>query len=179
MHGMIFMELNHYVTEKLGKEAWNELLKQAGKPGVVYMPIGTYPDEDIVVLVGTASKITGKPVMTLLEDFGEYIAPHLMLRYATLIKPGWKTLDVLENTEKAIHVAVRARDQNATPPKLICNRVSPTEVHIDYSSQRKMCGVAKGIIRGVAAYMKETVTLSEPNCMHRGDAKCQLVIKKP
>jgi len=51
-------------------------------------------------------------------------------------------------------------------------------VVITYTSPRKMCAVAKGIIRGVAAHYQEQVTVDEPQCMLRGDAACVLHVAK-
>jgi hypothetical protein len=85
---------------------------------------------------------------------------------------------VLENTENVMHAAVRVRNHNAQPPRLLCERSGPHEVTIHYSSQRRMCALAKGIVRGIAGHFKEAVSLSEPQCMHKGDPSCKLVVQR-
>src|SRR6185369_7782403 len=97
------------------------------------------PDSEAVALVTAASRITGTPVSGVLEDFGAFIVPDLLATYGSSVRPEWKTLDVLENTERVMHSAVRVRNHNAQPPRLICERLGPQEVVINYSSQRKMC----------------------------------------
>ena len=177
MHGLIFSELKKFAESALGKEAWPKLLKDAGLEYRSYVTGEAYPDAEVVALVSAASKRANRPVPALLEDFGEFIVPDLVAVYGPFIKPRWRTLDLLEHTEESIHKAVRLRDPGALPPELKCTRVSPKEVRILYSSGRRMCGVAKGIIRGVAKHYRESIALSESTCMLRGDAVCTLTVR--
>ena len=41
-----------------------------------------------------------------------------------------------------------------------------------YVSARHLCFLAEGMISGAAAYYGETVTISQPECMHAGAARC-------
>lgn len=179
MHGTIFIELQKYVQTKLGTEAWIALKREAGVTRAEpYDPFQTYPDEEVGALVGTASRITGTPAQALLEDFGEFIAPDLLDMYWGVIAPEWRTLDVLENTERTIHDVVRINQQGATPPYLHATRAAADEVTILYTSPRRMCAVAKGIARGIAKHYDESITIDDPRCMLRGDDDCFLVVKK-
>jgi hypothetical protein len=179
MHGTIFVELQKYVQTKLGTEAWMTLRREAGiTRNEPYDPFQSYPDEEVGALVGTASRITGTPAQALLEDFGEFIAPDLLDMYWGVIAPEWRTLDVLEHTEKTIHDVVRLNHAGATPPYLHASRNAPDEVTILYTSPRRLCSVAKGITRGIARHYEETVTIEDPRCMLRGDDDCLLVVKK-
>jgi len=51
-----------------------------------------------------------------LEDFGAFLAPELMVRYAALIKPEWRTLDLVSRAEQTIHRAVRLKNSEALAP---------------------------------------------------------------
>lgn len=176
MHGVIFVEMEKYVDTKFGGDTWNTLLASAGLGAKAYSGTKTYPDEEVIALVSTASKMTGIPIPAILEDFGEFIVPDLAKTYKVLIRPRWKTLDLLENTESIMHRMVRAAYRGATPPILKSSRVSPNEVVITYGSQRKMCALAKGIVKGIAALYAEQVTLTETTCMLKGDHTCTLRI---
>lgn len=177
MHGLIFSELKKYVTTKLGPAAWPALLKEANLANRIYLTGDTYPDAEAVALVSAASRITKQPAGAILEDFGEFITPDLIETYRPFIKSKWKTLDMIEHTEETIHKAVRLRDPGAAPPQLKSRRVSPREVEIVYKSARKMCGVAKGIARGVAKHYGEQVSVTESSCMHQGAPQCTISIK--
>ena len=178
MLGIILRELKKYVEAKLGKPAWRELLQAAGLDGKVYLPLVEYPDSELVGLATNAASKAGVTLGAALEEFGEFIVPDLFQSYRSIINPSWKTLDLIENTEKMIHSAVRLRDLNAKPPALEVVRTGPDSVEVKYRSDRKMCEVAKGIIRGVARQYGERVALAEPDCMHRGATECRIHVTR-
>ena len=178
MHGIIFSEIKNYAESKFGGPAWGKLLVAAGMPGKIFLPTETYPDKEIVAIVAAVSKIAGKDVPAILEGFGEYIVPTLLRVYKSFINTRWKALDLLEKTEEAIHKVVRIKNRGATPPRLTCARLSPDEVAITYSSQRKMCGLAKGIIRGIARHYGEKLKISEFSCMHAGASSCLILVRQ-
>lgn len=177
MHGTIFAELQKYVVSKLGNDAWTTLKREAGVSREKYEPLEVYPDEEVVALVTAASRVTGIPADALLEDFGAFIAPDLLEMYWAAVRPEWHTLELLENTESAIHEVVRVSQKGSTPPYLHARRTGPEEVTITYTSPRKLCAVAKGIIRGVATHYGDDISISEPTCMLRGDAACTLQVR--
>jgi hypothetical protein len=177
MHGIIFTELKKYANTKYGEDIWNRLLKESGIKPKIYLPVQEYPDEEIVAIVSTVSRITEKPINAILEDFGFFITQDLIGLYSTLIRPEWKMLDFLQHTEETIHRVVRLKSPGAKPPELECTRPYPDEVIITYSSRRKMCALAIGIIRGTAKHYKERVTISEISCMQRGDPNCKISVK--
>jgi hypothetical protein len=81
------------------------------------------------------------------------------------------------NAEETIHEVIRRVNPKANPPRLKCERPSPEEVVIHYASPRKMCGVAKGIAKGIANHYGERVALMERACMHRGAPHCEISVK--
>jgi hypothetical protein len=161
MHGIIHAELKKYVDVKHGPEAWQTILQRAGLSTASYMPIGSYPDADAVAIVTAASSLTGTPAEKLLEDFGEFIAPDLLDMYRSLIRPEWKTLELLLHTEETIHRVVRIQNAGAKPPKLRFEQTKPNQLKFYYNSPRKMSAVAKGIIKGVAKHYGEMAMISE------------------
>jgi len=178
MHGIIFAELKKYVDTRLGGGAWDGLLREAGMPGRLFMPVEEYPDVTAVALVTAAARITKLDAQVLLQDFGRFIATDLLKMYASRIRPEWRTLDVVEHTEETIHRVVRQRNAGARPPELKCVRTSPGEVVIHYRSGRRMCGVAKGIVLGMADHFRETVAVTEEDCMLRGGDECRITARK-
>lgn len=73
-------------------------------------------------------------------------------------------------------VIVRSQNPGADPPSLRCVRSGPKEVVISYSSPHKMCGVAKGIVRGIAKQLGEDVIVVESSCMLSGGATCEIAV---
>src|SRR5262249_3624605 len=105
----------------------------------------------------------------------EYIAPTLIGMSGRLIKPGWKTLELLEHIG-AIYKAINNIDSNARQSPVQCTRSSKEGVIIDYSSPRKMCTVAKGIVKGIAKHYNEQVLITEKDCMLKGSVKCSISV---
>ena len=178
MHGIILSELKRFVETRQGVSTWSRLAKRAGLANARYLANETYPDGDVAAIVEAASKMSGIESQALLEDFGEFIAPDLLEIYSALIRPEWRTLDVILNTERTVHTVVRIRNPGAAPPELRCVRKGPDEVVLTYDSPRKMCGVAKGIGRGLARHFDETIQISESACMHQGAPACVISFRR-
>lgn len=177
MHGIIFNELKKFVDTHVGGDAWNRILGDAGLGNRVYMPIKEYPDEEAAQIVAAASKATGTDAAALLAGFGKFLAPDLIALYRHLIDPAWKTLDLVEHTEQAIHQAVRLRNPGAHPPRLRAVRTAADEVVVYYASARRMCAVAVGIVEGLATHFGEKVQVEQPECVHRGAQECKIVVR--
>jgi len=41
-----------------------------------------------------------------------------------------------------------------------------------YTSPRRLCALAEGLIAGAAGHFSERVAVAQPECMRRGDARC-------
>ncbi len=178
MHGIVFVELQKFVVSKHGYPGWKAVAEKAGLAHKVYLAAGQYPDSEITSLVTAASAITGQEPFQIVEAFGEFIVPSLLKMYGHLLKPNWKSLDVIEHTEGTVHTVVRASDKDALPPKLSARRTAPDTVILVYDSPRKMCALAMGIGKGLARHFKETLSINQTQCMHKGAAFCEIAYQK-
>jgi tRNA A-37 threonylcarbamoyl transferase component Bud32 len=178
MHGLILLQFQKFAQKQGRVTAWESVLQEAQLPIKSYSPARVYPDEEMLALVGATGRLLNLPAAAVLEAFGEFVAPELIRLYGRLIEPQWKTLDLIENTEKLIHAAVRVGNPGAQPPVLDCVRSTPDELQIVYSSDRQLCGVAKGIVKGAARHYGETVRITEDACMLRGDPFCALQVTR-
>jgi hypothetical protein len=178
MHGIVFTEFKHFIERGSHEGRWHDLLHEAMLDRRIYASIRHYPDKEFFDIVGAASKTLNRPANDIIEDFGAFIAPDLLGMYAVLIKPAWRTLDVIENTETVIHSVVRVNQAGADPPQLKARRVGPDEIELIYDSPRKLCRLAKGIIRGVAAHFDERIQIVEHGCMLVGAATCVIQIRR-
>ena len=167
MHGRILWQFRDYVEARHGRAAWESLLKAAGLEHRVYLP-QPYPDTEVFSLLQAAEKMTGKPASVLLQDFGEFTVPALLGMYSYLIKPEWRTLDVIEHAEKVAHGAVRQQVTGAAPPYLRVRRVNSNTLILVYNSPRKMCALAMGVGIGLGKHFQEDITVrhNPPNCLH-------------
>jgi hypothetical protein len=178
MHGVIFVELKKFVDARLGEAAWTELTDGAGLHGRAYLPVQDYPDAEALALIEQAVAATGLEVDGLLQQFGEFMAPDILRMYGSLLQRDWRTLEVVEHTEPTTHRVMRARNPAACPVGLRVERVGPDELLVTYQSPRKMCGLAKGIVRGMARHFREQVSIEEPSCMREGAPQCLLRLRR-
>src|ERR1019366_8764573 len=118
MHGIILSEMKSFVDTKFGEGVWRELLADSQLSSQSYDAGHHYSDDHIRKIVKSASHRTTLQIDTILEDFGEFIAPHLLSMYPSLISAEWKTLKVIEHTEETIHTLVRSIYPDAYPPYL-------------------------------------------------------------
>lgn len=176
MNGIVFIEIGKFAKWRLGEQAWRDALAAAGIPGRIYYRVADYPDAEAAALLSTLSTALHEPAAAVLENLGEFIVPDLVRMSRFWIKPEWKTVDLIANTEHTIHETLRTEGAATNPPRLRCRKTGPHEVVVLYDSPRRMCFLAKGIIKGLAAHYGEKVTIAEPSCMHRGDAACELVV---
>ncbi len=176
MHGLIFSELKKYVETRFDSKTWDALQEKAGLKGNLYLAASVYPDSDLVSLVTTACQMTRQEPKVILEDFGDFIAPDLIRQYNFLVKPEWTLVDFLCNTEDTIHKIVRFHP-GVTPPRLVVRRVADDRVTISYDSQRKMCALLKGIVKGAARHYNKNVSIIESRCMLQGDTECTVHVQ--
>lgn len=155
MHGTILTLLKRYVQTQYDHSTWVKLMELSGLDKVAFDHKTVYPDDHMYALVGHAAEMTGLSADELHEKFGEYLVPDLMYMYQRLLKPEWKTLDMLEHTELTMHKQVRQEHTENSPPVLEVSRLGPNELMIDYVSPRRMGGLAVGIVRGLVTYYDE------------------------
>jgi hypothetical protein len=72
---------------------------------------------------------------------------------------------------------VRVKMPGAKPPELVARREGPQRLVLVYTSPRQLCGVAKGLARGIGRHYGEQVKVVEPLCMHAGAPRCEIVIE--
>lgn len=178
MHGLIFFYIQKFADEaSKGNASWDPLRSSVATTSKKYLPSGVYPDADAVHLLQSIAQSAGRPLPKILEQFGAFLAPHLVKVAGTHIDPSWRTLDLIEHTESIIHAMIRSANPGAAPPVLETVRQSPNELHLVYTSARRLCPLALGLMRGMAKHYGEEIVIEEPSCMLRGDPFCSFVVQ--
>jgi len=155
MHGSMFALLERFVENTYDRSTWSKLLKESGVDHASYRMQEMYPTHEIFAILSCLGDSTEQPVFDLMEQFGEFMVPDLMRMYSSYVQPEWRTYEMLINTEDAMHTAVRREDNRANPPKLCVAKKSANQLMIEYTSKRRMAGVAVGIINGIAKHFHE------------------------
>ena len=183
MHGLIFFFLQKFLlgtTTPDGSPSGGTVGRRttaASPTATRYLPSGVYPDDGAVAMLQSVADTTGEPLGDVVERFGEFLAPHLFKVAGTTVDPTWKVLDLVEQTDRIIHSMIRIKNPGAKPPALETVRVDPQELHLVYASSRRLCRLARGLIRGMARHLGELVEIEETSCMLHGDPFCTFVIR--
>jgi predicted hydrocarbon binding protein len=178
MHGLIHIELERFAREQAGDGPWEQAVIAAGLTDRTYVPTDRYEDTEALSLVVALAKITEIGPQALLEGFGRALVPALLSNFSHMVPPEWRTLELIQNTEELIHTALRASDEAARPPMLRVMRRGADEVIVIYASERRMCGVAKGIARGLGDHFGESIEVDEESCMLMGASSCSIAIRR-
>jgi hypothetical protein len=75
MHGFIFLEFERFVFTGYGFPAWYRVQERAGLKGRVVSGLESYPDEELMALLGEAVQETGLELPELLRRFGFFHGP--------------------------------------------------------------------------------------------------------
>jgi len=165
--------MREYIEARHGKGGWEKLLHVTGLQDRVYLA-QAYPDYEAVRLLTAASAMSRQSLSGVLEEFGAFTVPALLTMYGHVIRPAWRSLDVIEHAEKAGHGLARQHEIGSTPPFLRARRVAPHKLELIYNSPRKWCAFAVGVGMGLGKHFEETVVARHRVCMHDGADHCEI-----
>jgi hypothetical protein len=173
--GVVFNLLEAAVTREHGDEAWDDLLAAAGLVGA-YTSLGSYADDELGKLVRAASETLGQPPQDVIRWFGREALPALAQAYPGFFTGHTETRSFVLTLNDIIHPEVRKLYPGADVPVFDFDEADDGTLRMGYASHRRMCAFAEGLIEGAAAHFGERVTITQPACMLRGDAHCDLVL---
>lgn len=177
MKGIMFNLLEDVLAEAYGAEAWDDLLTATGASGV-YAALGDYPDADFFKLIDTAASFTNRNRDEMLIAFGEAAFGRMAERYPAILDGISDSRTFLLALNRIVQTEVRKLYAGAGCPHFRF-AIAPDLVRVGYSSPRKLCALAQGLVQGVALYFNEEVAVSHPECAHRGDAACRMDVVWP
>jgi hypothetical protein len=176
MKGIVFHLLEQVVTQHHGEKAWDAWLTAAGLEGA-YTSLGSYDDAELFKIVGVASQRLGLPAADIVSWFGRNAMPLLAQHYGKVFANHPNTRAFVLTLNNIIHPEVRKMYPGADVPNFDFETSSPDVLVMHYRSKRKMCSFAEGLLLGAADHYRETAHIEHRQCMHRGDAACELHIR--
>jgi hypothetical protein len=175
MKGVVFNLLETLVIRDHGPDAWDDLVDAAGVDGA-YTTLGSYPDEELLALVGAASEALSLTPPEIVKWFGRSSMPLFASSHPHFFEGHTETRSFLLTLNDMIHPEVRKLYPGADVPDFDYETPGPGRLLMHYRSARRMCAFAEGLIEGAAMHFGEQVTIAQPECMHRGDERCVLDI---
>lgn len=177
MKGIMFNLLEDVLGEAYGPDAWDDLLTATGASGI-YAALGDYPDVEFFKLIDTAGSFTNRNRDEMLIAFGEAAFARMTERYPAILDGISDSRTFLLSLNRIVQAEVRKLYDGAGCPQFRF-AIAPNMLRIGYSSPRKLCALAQGLIQGVALYFDEEVEVKHPQCTHRGDEACRIEVVWP
>lgn len=177
MKGAIFIGFSEYVEENFGLTTWLKTIESCDLPSNgEYLSTDLYEDIELTMLVQALAKATSLSSEEITRNFGKFFFSTLMSIAKKHVKDITNLVDFLIAVDSVIHIEVKKSDPLAYTPTLFYDQPSDDVLIIRYISKRKMCHFAEGLILGAAAYFETPVTLSQLECMCKGDKHCLIKI---
>lgn len=175
MKGVVYNVLEEIVSREHGESTWDTLLDEAGVDGI-YTSLGNYPDSELLAIVDAASAALGMTRDEVIRWFGQNALPLFAQRYPTLFEPHSEVRTFVLTLNEIIHPEVRKVYPGAAPPDFAFDASSPDLVVMDYTSARRLCAFAEGLLFGLADFYGERIAVTQSECMNRGDDRCRIEI---
>ncbi len=175
MKGAVFIALNEMVEERFGIDTWEEILEEV-KPESegIYTSTENYPDQEVVDYVLVISKKLDIEPSEVTRVFGKFLFGELNKKHDIFTKLSPDLFQFLNSIEGIIHKEVRKLYENPSLPTMECTILNKNDLRLKYTSPRKLCFLAEGLIFGAAEYYNEEITLEHNQCMHDGHDSCEI-----
>jgi Haem-NO-binding len=176
VHGLIFASFRDYLLTEHGSDLAHEIT--ADEPQ--YTLSEAYPDEQFLALLERTCERTGLSSDEILFGFGVFTAATTFARlYSFLFKMSPTARAFLLTVETPIHDVIRVALPDARPPQLAVTDLGEDGLEIVYTSPRRICAMLRGLVEGTGRVYDERLEVEEPECMHRGDPACHVVVRFP
>lgn len=174
MKGIVFNIFIDLVNDQFGLATWDALI-EATQPAsqAVYTSSDVYPDGELMAYVVELARITGAPPEALVRAFGKYMMSAFKRMHPAFME-GHTARSFLLSLQDVIHVEVKKLHPDTLLPTFEYVSTSEQELTMYYSSPRKLCHLAEGLIEGAGELFDQPIRLTHPECMHHGATRCRL-----
>jgi len=178
MKGVVFTAFNDMIEQEIGIAVWDQLL-EAVKPESqgIYTSVEDFPDEELGAMIAELSVVTGTPIIDLVKHFGQYLFHTLAFKHSLFIEAEPDFLSFLKSVENVIHKEVVKLYPNPNLPSLKWEQPDARSLVLFYSSPRKLCHLADGLIKGAAEQYQVAYEEEHGPCMHDGSDHCRITIR--
>lgn len=178
MKGVVFVALSEMIQNNYGYRTWNEIIDQSNLESEgVYTTTESYNDEEAVKLLQVISQKLNKRSSDVLKLFGLYLIKFFNRRYPQFFESKNLT-DFLLSIESIIHVEIKKISPGCAPPNIKAKVIDDETLVVYYSSSRKLCSLAIGLIKGSSKIFGEKIDIEHGICMHDGNDHCELIVRK-
>jgi hypothetical protein len=150
MQKIIYIHFKKFIVKHHGYDFWVD-----SSNDYAHMKLDELDADVFVGVINKAVKKLDISFEELLFKFGSYTSATLIARYGNNLQPGWRTLDTLENLNIIIQQILSKFNEAISPPRIIIQRKSGTQVELVYKSHEVFPHLGRGFIEGIATYFNE------------------------
>ncbi len=176
MKGIIFNVLEDMVVQQCGMQVWNDLLAKHAPADRVYLSAKSYAEAELFDIVQDVALRLNLPVPDVVKAFGRFLFGGLAARHADVVQRFSDFSSLVLGIHDVIHLEVNKLYHEPSLPTISGKMVSNQRIELIYSSPRKLCYCAEGLLYGAAEHFKQSIEISHPTCMHKGAEHCTLII---
>lgn len=161
MYGMVNKGVKDLVLSAFGAEKWTEICRKAGITQDEFGAMEAYSDDVTYRLVGAASEVLGLSASAILQEFGKHWIKYTAGQgYGPLMDMfGDDFFEAISNINN-LHQRVGLSMPHLSAPKFKINRLSPSELMLEYISQREgLSPMMIGLLYGLADKHNEKITV--------------------
>ncbi|WP_436346379.1 heme NO-binding domain-containing protein [Natronorubrum sp. FCH18a] len=179
MHGIVHKTLKEYVVDRTDEDTWETILDRAGLEPALYLPVSTYDDHEIDAILSTLSSMATQSRRQIERDFGRTLAPELLSTFNAHVREE-DLFALLERLERVRDDVDAATDETSLPA---VSGTGETDggVRVTHRTHRKpaYCGLARGILEGIADEFDADATVTEQRCVDDGEEACVFLVERP
>ncbi len=172
MHGIVHKSLKEYVVERADDDTWDTIVEQSDLEPKLYLPVTHYDDAEIDTVLQELSSMATQDRDAIERDFGRTLAPELLSTFSAHLRRDWEFPELLASLED-VYDDVDDATKEATLPAISCTRESDDAV-VTYDTHRdqQYCGLAHGVLEGLAAAYGADATVTKTACVDDGADEC-------
>jgi len=161
MKGIIFSSFLDFVELQLGDDFLEEMIDASNlETDGAYTNVGTYPVEELVIMLEFILSKHDLDKDQLLKDFGCHTFGRLNKNYSHLVVDFKDAFDCIYNVDQTIHQNVLKLYPDAELPIMKAKFLEHgNKLHLVYESSRPFMYVAYGLLDGCIKHFDDTVTI--------------------
>lgn len=162
MKGVIVKCLADLVTERFGKEKWEEILEKSGlKSTTVFLATENVDDAMVLKILNSTCNVLGINLQQASDAFGEYLVCNFAPKiYSVYYKGANSAKDFLVKMDK-VHEITTQNIPDAKPPRFGYQWKDDKTLIMTYNSKRGLIDIMIGLIKGVGKYYNENLRITK------------------
>jgi hypothetical protein len=173
MRGLMLNLVEEMVKAEHGIAAWDDVIDTSLASGI-YTSLGTYPDDELTMVVASVAELTGVSESTVRLEAGRQGMSTLARRYPEFFLRHTDVVSFLLTLNSVVHAEVQKFDPEADRLLFDYRPLEGGGLDLLYTSERGLCDLAEGLMIGAVAHYGRGEQVTHPECMRRGDPCCVL-----